>query len=44
MVPTNFKRMHPKPGVAGRDAPDDNAFHAVGISMEKLAAKGDDET
>ncbi|HEY3802719.1 MAG TPA: hypothetical protein VGL61_08915 [Kofleriaceae bacterium] len=43
MLPTNYKRMHPRPEAAGRDAPDDSVFHAVGISMEKLAAKGDDE-
>jgi len=43
MLPTNYRRLHPKPGVAGKDAPDENMFHAVGLTMEKLGAKGDDE-
>jgi hypothetical protein len=37
MLPTSFRRLHPGPGV------EDNMAHAVGISMEKLVAKGDDE-
>jgi hypothetical protein len=37
MLPTSFRRLHPGPGV------EDNMAHAVGISMEKLGAKSDDE-
>jgi hypothetical protein len=43
MLPTNYKRMHPRPDAAGKDAPDENIFHAVGVAMEKLTAKSDDE-
>jgi hypothetical protein len=43
MLPTSFKRMHPRPTAAGRDVAEDSAFHAVGVSMEKLSATGDDE-
>lgn len=39
MLPTSFKRLHPEKGAGGRDLPDDDIFHAVGVSMETLDPK-----
>jgi hypothetical protein len=43
MVPTNFKRLHPAPGAGGQDVLDDTVYHAVGLTIDKLDAKSDDE-
>ena len=43
MLPTSFKRLHPRPGAGGREVVDDKVAHAVGITMDKLSANGDDE-
>jgi hypothetical protein len=43
MLPTNFQRIHPGPGAGGDEALYGNVPHAVGISMEKLGSKVDDE-
>jgi hypothetical protein len=43
MLPTNFKRLHPRPGAGGKDVLEDNVYHAIGVTMDRLSAKGDDE-
>ena len=36
MLPTSFKRLHPAPGSAGKDAADDSVGHAVGVTIDRL--------
>jgi hypothetical protein len=43
MLPTSFKRMHPIPGASGKDNMDDSVPHAVGVVVDKLEAKSDDD-
>ena len=43
MVPTNFRRLHPKPGAGGQDVLEDGVYHAVGLTMDRLEPKGTDE-
>jgi hypothetical protein len=43
MLPTTFKKLHPQPGAGGQDVVDDNVAHAVGITIDRLEAKGDEE-
>lgn len=43
MLPTEFRRIHPEPGAAGGDVPPDAVAHAVGITMDRLDAKTDEE-
>lgn len=43
MLPTNFKKLHPTPGAGGQDSPDDSVPHAVGITIDRLEQKGDEE-
>ena len=43
MLPTNFKKIHPTPGAAGKDIGDDFVQHAVGITMDRLDLKDRDE-
>jgi hypothetical protein len=43
MTPTSFKRLHPKPGAGGKDVLDDNVYHAVGLTIDKLDPKSADE-
>ncbi|MBL0215776.1 MAG: hypothetical protein IPQ07_18085 [Myxococcales bacterium] len=43
MLPTNFKKLHPQPGAAGKDSEDDHVLHAVGITMDRLDPKDRDE-
>ncbi len=40
MIPTNFKKLHPQPGSAGAGFVDDSVQHAVGITVDRLAAGG----
>jgi hypothetical protein len=42
MLPTAFKKLHPQPG-AGGDAGEDVAGHAVGVTIDRLDAKADEE-
>ena len=42
MLPTAFKKLHPQPG-AGGDAGDDVTGHAVGVTIDRLDAKADEE-
>jgi len=43
MLPTAFKKLHPTPGAGGQDVVDDSVAHAVGITIDRLEAKGDEE-
>lgn len=42
MLPTNFKKLHPAPGSAG-DVIEDEVAHAIGLTMDRVEAKGDEE-
>jgi len=42
MLPTDFKRLHPEPGAAG-DVVSDVLSHAVGVTIDRLDAKTDEE-
>ena len=43
MLPTNYKKLHPTPGAAGKDVVEDMVAHAVGITIDRLDNKGDEE-
>jgi len=43
MLPTNFKKLHPTPGAAGADNGDDNVAHAIGLTIDRLETKGDED-
>ena len=43
MLPTDFRRVHPEPGAAGEDVSGDAVAHAVGITIDRLETKGDED-
>ena len=43
MLPTNFKKLHPIPGSAGKECLDDAVAHAVGITIDRLDPTGDED-
>ena len=43
MLPTNYKKLHPTPGSAGKDVLDDAVAHAVGLTIDRLDAKTDED-
>jgi hypothetical protein len=43
MLPTDFAKLHPEPGAAGGDVPADSVAHAVGITVDRLEAKADEQ-
>jgi len=43
MLPTTFRKLHPIQGASGQDATDENLAHAVGLTVDRLDAKGDEE-
>ena len=43
MLPTNYKKIHSVPGSAGKDVLDDAVAHAVGITIDRLDTKGDED-
>ena len=43
MLPTTYKKLHPIAGAAGQDAPEDFLPHAVGITIDRLDAKADED-
>lgn len=44
MLPTNYKKLHPVPGTAGKDALDDTiAAHAVGLTIDRIDANGEED-
>ena len=43
MLPTNFQKLHPIPGSAGGESGDDAVQHAIGLTIDRLEAKSDEE-
>jgi hypothetical protein len=43
MMPTNYRKLHPKPGTAGKEVVDDAVAHAVGLTIDRLEAKTAEE-
>ena len=43
MLPTTYRKLHPVPGAAGVQSPDDTVPHAVGITIDRLDAKTDED-
>jgi hypothetical protein len=43
MLPTSFKKLHPKPAAAGDDISADSIHHAVGLTIDRLDAKADED-
>jgi hypothetical protein len=43
MLPTTYRKIHPTPGAAGETVPDDDIPHAVGITIDRLDAKADED-
>jgi hypothetical protein len=43
MLPTTYRRLHPVVGTAGDNIPEDAVPHAVGITMDRLDAKADED-
>jgi hypothetical protein len=43
MLPTSFGKLHTGPDAAGKDVPEDSVSHAVGITIDRLDAKGTED-
>lgn len=43
MLPTTYRKLHPQPGAAGKDVYEDAVPHAVGITIDRLDAKTDED-
>jgi hypothetical protein len=43
MLPTNYRKLHPIPGTAGERVPEDAVPHAVGITIDRLDPKADED-
>ena len=43
MLPTDFAKLHPEPGAAGADVSGDSVAHAVGLTVDRLDAKADEQ-
>jgi hypothetical protein len=43
MLPTEFKHLHPDPGSSGQDVLGDTVAHAVGLTIDRLDARADEE-
>jgi hypothetical protein len=44
MLPTTYKKLHPIPGTAGESVfPEDEVPHAVGITIDRLDTKADED-
>lgn len=43
MLPTNYQKLHPIPGSAGKEVTEDAIAHAVGITIDRLDAKGEED-
>ncbi|HEY5934224.1 MAG TPA: hypothetical protein VIU61_06315 [Kofleriaceae bacterium] len=43
MLPTSYKKLHPTPGAAGKDVVEDMVAHAVGITIDRIDSKGDED-
>ncbi|HEU4731928.1 MAG TPA: hypothetical protein VFT22_28730 [Kofleriaceae bacterium] len=43
MLPTSYRKLHPVPGTAGENIPEDSVPHAVGVTIDRLDTKADEE-
>ena len=43
MLPTSYTKLHPAPGAAGKDVVENMVAHAVGITIDRLDSKGDED-
>jgi hypothetical protein len=43
MLPTAFRELHPVPGEAGQETDDSAIWHAVGVTVDRLDPKGEDQ-
>ncbi len=43
MLPTEFRYLHPEPGASGQDVLGDTVSHAVGLTIDRVDQKGDEE-
>ncbi len=43
MLPTNFRKLHPEPGAGGHDVADDAVGHAVGLTIDRLDPKAEED-
>lgn len=43
MLPTTYRKLHATPGTAGKDVVDDAVVHAVGLTIDRIEAAGDEE-
>ena len=43
MLPTDFSKLHPEPGAAGADIRGDGVAHAVGLTVDRLDPKADED-
>ena len=43
MLPTEFRKLHPEPGAAGQDVLGDAVSHAVGLTIDRLDTKADED-
>jgi hypothetical protein len=43
MLATSYRKLHPVPGTAGKDVAEDMVAHAVGITIDRLDASGEED-
>jgi len=43
MLPTTYRKLHPAPGSAGEHMTDDAVAHAVGITIDRIDPKADED-
>lgn len=43
MLPTSYRKLHPVPGSSGKDVIDDAVAHAVGLTIDRLDQKADED-
>ncbi|HEY4242513.1 MAG TPA: hypothetical protein VGM88_21995 [Kofleriaceae bacterium] len=43
MLPTNYKRLHPQPGAAGDEPDQEMVGHSIGLTIDRLEAKSDED-
>jgi hypothetical protein len=43
MLPTAYRKLHPGPRIVGAEVPDDVPAHAIGVTIDRLSAKTDED-
>ena len=43
MLPTAYKKLHPGPRIVGAEVPDDVPAHAIGVTIDRVSAKTDED-